>query len=64
MSRYRENEGFVTILINTHLKCNDVKFMDFFRFLQAQFAKLLYLIKIGITKKPTKFCPWPISASA
>jgi len=59
----RDTEGFYEILINRHLKNNNIKFREFFRVNIKQFDYLLSLVENEITLPPSNRNKKPISAA-
>jgi len=57
----RSTEGYHEILINGHLKNNEIKFREFFRINRNQFDFILNLIRDDLTLNPTVFIRKPIS---
>jgi len=57
----RSTEGYHEILINGHLKNNEIKFRAFFRLNRNQFDFILNLIRDDLILNPTFFIRKPIS---
>ncbi|KAF0715451.1 protein ANTAGONIST OF LIKE HETEROCHROMATIN PROTEIN 1-like [Aphis craccivora] len=57
----RSTEGYHEILINGHLKNNEIKFREFFRLNRNQFDFILNLVTDDLTLNPTFFIRKPIS---
>jgi len=57
----RASEGFFEILINKHLKNNEIKFRDFFQINHDQFEFLLLLVEKELTVQPSNGVRKPIS---
>lgn len=61
MFKYRDTEGFYEVLINRHLKNNNIKFREFFRVNIQQFDFLLPMVENEITLSPSNRNKKPIS---
>lgn len=57
----RSSEGYQEILINGHLKNNEIKFREFFRLNRRQIEFILNLIRDDLTLNSTFFIRKPIS---
>lgn len=58
--KHRDSEGFYEILINRHLKNNNIKFREFFRLNCQQFDFVLSLIENQLVLQPTNRIKKPI----
>ena len=61
MFKLWDSEGFYEVLINRHLKNNDIKFREFFRINDQQFDFLLSLIENQLILEPTNRVKKPIT---
>lgn len=61
MFKHRDSEGFYEILINRHLKNNNIKFREFFRLNCQQFDFLLSLVENQLVLQPTNRIKKPIT---
>jgi hypothetical protein len=57
----RSTVGYYEILINGHLKNNEIKFREFFRINRNQFDFILNLIRYDLVLNPTFFIRKPIT---
>lgn len=58
----RAEEGYFSLLINSHLKGDEKKFREFFRLNPEQFNFVLSLIQEDIKKPGTNCVKYPITA--
>jgi len=59
--KYRDSEGFYEILINRHLKNNNIQFREFFRLNCQQFDVLISLVENQLVLQPTNRIKKPIT---